>query len=79
MALSKVSKDMLEKRKTLMNEFQAIRQRNEIILNSSKKRRTEMRETDSDLFDQRNPTEDETEETVEFLIKEETILLEEDD
>ncbi|CAG2167862.1 unnamed protein product [Oppiella nova] len=74
MALSKVSKDMLEKRRSLMSDFQTIRQRNELLFNSTKKRRLELREADDDLNN-----EDETEETVEFLIKEELIVIDDED
>ena len=73
MALSKVSKDMLEKRRALMEKFDAIRERNEQLYKSSLDTRIKLRESDD------NVDEDESEETVEFLIKEETIVIEDDD
>ncbi len=77
MALSKVSKDLLEKRKTLINEFQTYRQRNEALYNKTKQKRIDLRNTDTDNIDlQNNEIE---EETVEFFVKEEIIPLEEDD
>lgn len=80
MALSKVSKDMLEKRRTLLKEFNEIRKRNQSLVEASKKRRIELRGSETDRFSEsQRPAEDETEETVEFLIKEEIIVLEEED
>jgi translation initiation factor 3 subunit B len=77
MALSKVSKDLLEKRKTLINEFQTYRQRNETLHNKTKQKRIELRNADTDNIDlQNNEIE---EETVEFFVKEEIIQLEDDD
>ena len=79
MALSKVSKDMLEKRRTLVKEFNEIRKRNQSLVEATKKRRIELRESETDLFNESQKAEDETEETVEFLIKEEIIPLEDED
>jgi len=78
MALSKVSKDMLEKRRTLVSEFETYRQRNQELYNQSKKKRIELRSAETENLDN-NENNDIEEETVEFFVKEETILLEEDD
>ncbi|XP_054160454.1 eukaryotic translation initiation factor 3 subunit B-like [Oppia nitens] len=75
MALSKVSKDMLEKRQKLMKEFEENRQKNERMFNTTKKRRNELRSEDN-IEDKED---DETEETVEFLIKEEITTIDEND
>lgn len=76
MALSKVSKELLEKRQKMMTDFQDIKKENEKEFLESKKSRMILRGIDTDDNDLQNIDIDE--EVVEFFIKEEIIVIEED-
>jgi len=74
MALSKVSKDILEKRKKLQADFYAYRQKREEEFKATKEQRLALRDEES-IENQNDNVE---EETVEFFVKEDIIVLDED-
>nr|CAG4651621.1 EOG090X01UY [Triops cancriformis] len=74
MKLSKASKELVEKRRKLMAEFEEFRTKKEQEYNDNRKRRLELRNNiDTDELDARAELD---EETVEFFVREEEIVLE---
>ncbi|GBN06702.1 Eukaryotic translation initiation factor 3 subunit B [Araneus ventricosus] len=77
MSLSKASKEIVEKRRKLMEDFRSLRQKRLEDFSAKKKCRLELRNgVDTDELDADN--ENLEEEVVEFLVKEEVIVLEDD-
>jgi len=77
MTLSKASKEIVEKRRNLMEEFRSMRQKRIDEFNNRKKTRLELRSgIDTDELDAEHGNLEE--EVVEFLVKEEVIVLEEE-
>lgn len=76
MTMSKVSKDILEKRKQMQSEFHEIVKHNEASFVASKKMRVELRNADLEEIESKQDIE---EETIEFLVKEETTIIDEEE
>ncbi|KAG8197535.1 hypothetical protein JTE90_007271 [Oedothorax gibbosus] len=77
MSLSKASKEIVDKRRKLMDEFKSIRNKRLDEYNSKKKMRLELRNgVDTDELDAES--ENLEEEVVEFLVKEEIVVIEEE-
>lgn len=69
-ALSKVSKEQLEKRRKMLSDFQSYRKKNEQLYNSNRNKRDQLRNEGKDIME----SNDYEEETIEFFVKEEVFL-----